>query len=169
MSNTLSELGIEIKGTVPKNNFIIEWATEMAKMCKPNCIEFLNGSDDEEKRLIREALKSGELIELNQEKLPGCYLHRSAHNDVARTEELTFVCTEKEEDVGPTNNWMLPKDAYKKLTEIFDGSMKGRTMYVIPFLMGPPKSIFNKVGIELTDSIYVVLNMHKMTRMGKIA
>jgi len=169
MSNTLSELGIEIKGTVPKNNFIIEWATEMAKMCKPNCIEFLNGSDDEEKRLIREALKSGELIELNQEKLPGCYLHRSAHNDVARTEELTFVCTEKEEDVGPTNNWMLPKDAYKKLTEIFDGSMKGRTMYVIPFLMGPPKSIFNKVGIELTDSLYVVLNMHKVTRMGKIA
>jgi len=109
------------------------------------------------------------LIELNQKKLPGCYLHRSALNDVARTEKLTFICSEKEGDAGPTNNWMAPDQAYAKLRPIYDGCMKGRTMYVVPFLMGPKGSSFSKVGIEITDSLYVALNMGMMTRMGNVA
>lgn len=141
----------------------------MAAMCKPDQIQWLDGSEQEEKKLIKEALKIGDLIKLNQEKMPGCYLHRSAHNDVARAEQLTFICTKKEEDAGPTNNWMAPIKAYGKLEKIFNGSMKGRTMYVVSFLMGPKGSKFCKVGVELTDSVYVALNMRKMTRMGKIA
>lgn len=101
--------------------------------------------------------------------MPGCYLHRSAHNDVARVERLTYICTEKQEDAGPTNNWMTPNEAYGKLKKIFNGAMKGRTMYVVPFLMGRKGSEFCKVGVEITDSVYVALNMRKMTRMGKVA
>ena len=108
-------------------------------------------------------------MELNQKALPGCYLHRSAHNDVARTENLTFICSTTREEAGPTNNWMAPAEAYAKLGAIFDGSMKGRTMYVIPFLMGPKGSPFSKVGVELTDSVYVALNMRIMTQAGKVA
>jgi GTP-dependent phosphoenolpyruvate carboxykinase len=110
-----------------------------------------------------------ELIELNQQKLPGCYLHRSATHDVARTEHLTFVCTREQDDAGPNNNWMAPDDARAKLTPLFSGSMKGRTMYVVPFLMGPPGSRFSKVGVEITDSKYVVLSMRIMTRVGQVA
>ena len=106
-----------------------------------------------------EACSTGEMIKLNEEKLPGCYLHRSAVNDVARVEGRTFICTRKEEDAGPTNNWMDPKEAYEKLGKLFDGAMKGRTMYVIPYCMAHVGSPFAKVGIELTDSIYVVLSM----------
>ncbi len=157
------------KEKMPSNEHVIKWVNEMAAMCKPDKIQYLDASEEEEKELIEEALRVGDLIKLNQEKMPGCYLHRSAQNDVARTEKLTFVCTQKEEDAGPTNNWMAPADAYKKLAEIYDGSMKGRTMYVVPFLMGPKGSMFCKVGFELTDSVYVALNMRKMTRMGKIA
>jgi phosphoenolpyruvate carboxykinase (GTP) len=119
--------------------------------------------------LIRECLASGELIELNQAKLPGCYLHRSAPHDVARTEHLTFVCTEREEDAGPNNNWMAPGEAKAKLTGLFTGAMSGRTMYVVPFLMGPPGSRFSKIGVEITDSKYVVLSMRVMTRAGNVA
>ncbi len=125
------------KEKMPSNEHVIKWVNEMAAMCKPDKIQYLDASEEEEKELIEEALRVGDLIKLNQEKMPGCYLHRSAQNDVARTEKLTFVCTQKEEDAGPTNNWMAPADAYKKLAEIYDGSMKGRTMYVVPFLMGP--------------------------------
>jgi phosphoenolpyruvate carboxykinase (GTP) len=157
------------KEKMPSNEHVIKWVNEMAAMCKPDKIQYLDASEEEEKELIEEALRVGDLIKLSQEKMPGCYLHRSAQNDVARTEKLTFVCTQKEEDAGPTNNWMAPADAYKKLAEIYDGSMKGRTMYVVPFLMGPKGSMFCKVGFELTDSVYVALNMRKMTRMGKIA
>lgn len=152
-----------------KNKHVLNWVNKMALMCKPDKIQWLDGSKKEEKELIKEALRVGDLIELNQKKMPGCYLHRSAHNDVARAEQLTYICTEKEEDVGPTNNWMTPIEAYKKLEKIFNGSMKGRTMYVVPFLMGPKGSSFCKVGVEITDSVYVALNMRKMTRMGKIA
>ncbi|MDD5645477.1 MAG: phosphoenolpyruvate carboxykinase (GTP), partial [bacterium] len=112
-------------------------------------------------------LKTGELIRLNQKKLPGCFLHRTAINDVARTENLTFICTSKKEDAGPNNNWMPPAKAYKKAGAIFKNSMKGRTMYVIPFSMGPVGSPFSKIGVELTDSIYVCLNMRIMTRIGQ--
>ena len=125
------------------------------------------GSEAEKDQLTAESVASGELIALNQQKLPGCYLHRSAPHDVARTEHLTFVCTERQDDAGPNNNWMPPDEASAKLTPLFTGSMKGRTMYVVPFLMGPKGSRFSKVGVEITDSRYVVLSMRIMTRMGR--
>ena len=151
------------------NNAVLEWVQEIAKLCKPDKLFWCDGSEEEKQELIQEATRMGDLEALNQEKLPGCYLHRSNPNDVARTEELTFICTRNKEDVGPTNNWMDPQEAYRKLGVIFDGSMKGQTMYIVPFIMGHPGSPFSKVGIEITDSVYVALNMRIMTRMGKVA
>ncbi|MBN2377471.1 MAG: phosphoenolpyruvate carboxykinase (GTP) [Sedimentisphaerales bacterium] len=143
------------------------WIDEMAKMCQPDDIVLIDGSDTQKADLTKQACDTGEIIELDQEKLPGCLYHRTAVNDVARTENLTFICTSKKEDAGPNNNWMKPADGYKRAAEIFKGSMKGRTMYVIPFSMGPVGSEFSKIGVELTDSIYVVLNMLIMTRAGQ--
>ena len=145
----------------------LSWVKEMAEMCCPEEIVWVDGSEEEKKRLEEEAFATGELIELNQQKWPGCVYHRTNPNDVARTEELTFICTTLKEDAGPTNNWMSPLTAYRKASEIFKGSMKGRTMYVIPFSMGPLGSPFSKIGIEITDSIYVVLNMRTMTIIGE--
>jgi phosphoenolpyruvate carboxykinase (GTP) len=139
----------------------------MAFLCKPDRIVWIDGSEEEKKRLEDEAVATGEVIRLNQEKFPGCLYHRTAVNDVARTEHLTFICTKKKEDAGPTNNWMSPRDAYRKASGYFRGAMKGRTMYVVPFSMGPVGSPFSKIGVELTDSIYVVLNMRIMTRIGQ--
>ncbi|HEY1232322.1 MAG TPA: phosphoenolpyruvate carboxykinase (GTP) [Candidatus Binatia bacterium] len=156
-------------GTVPTNPHIQKWVKDMAAMCQPDDIHWCDGSEEEKENLTSVALKSGDLISLNQKKLPGCYLHRSALNDVARTENLTFICTEEREDAGPNNNWMAPAESYDKLGKIFSGAMRGRTLYVIPFLMGPASSPFSKVGIQVTDSVYVVLNMRLMTRMGRIA
>ena len=147
----------------------LKWIDEMAKLCKPDNVVFCDGSAEEKEQLERERFETGELQQLDQEKLPGCVYHRTAQNDVARTEHLTFICTSKKEDAGPNNNWMEPSEAYAKVGAMFDGSMKGRTMYVVPFLMGVAGSPFTKVGIELTDSKYVVLNMRIMTRMGQIA
>ena len=152
-----------------KHSGIRKWVDDVAAMTRPDRILFCDGSDSEKNELIQESLKSGELIELNQQKMPGCYLHRSAPHDVARTEHLTFVCTAEKEDAGPNNNWMAPADATAKLTPLFAGSMKGRTMYVVPFLMGPPGSRFSKVGVEISDSKYVVLSMRIMTRVGQPA
>ena len=149
-----------------KHKKLEAWVNKMAKMCRPDKIVLIDGSEEQKKQLEEEACYSGELIKLNQEKLPGCLYHRTAPNDVARTEHLTLICTKKKQDAGPTNNWMKPRDAYAKASKIFKGSMKGRTMYVIPFSMGPVGSPFSKVGVELTDSIYVVLNMLIMTRVG---
>ena len=146
-----------------------QWVDDISRLTKPDAVVFCDGSEAERQRLIRECLASGELIELNQETLPGCYLHRSAPHDVARTEHLTFVCTRTREEAGPNNNWMDPDEAVAKLTPLFDGAMRGRTMFVVPFLMGPPGSRFTKIGVEITDSRYVVLNMRAMTRMGRIA
>ncbi|PIU41643.1 MAG: phosphoenolpyruvate carboxykinase (GTP) [Candidatus Omnitrophica bacterium CG07_land_8_20_14_0_80_42_15] len=143
-----------------------KWVEEQARLTKPDKIHWCDGSEEEKLKLERECVEEGELIELNQEKLPGCFLHRTAINDVARTEHLTFICTKKKKDAGPTNNWMSPREAYAKARAIFSGSMKGRTMYVIPFSMGPVGSPFSKIGVELTDSRYVVLNMRIMTRIG---
>ncbi len=151
------------------NKKVLAWIEEMAKLCKPDRLYWCSGSEEEKRELLKEAVRVGDLEALNQEKLPGCYLHRSAQNDVARTEHLTFICTQHQEDAGPTNNWMDPKEAYQKLGAIFDGAMRGRTLYVVPFIMGQPGSPFSKVGIELTDSLYVALNMRIMTRMGKVA
>jgi phosphoenolpyruvate carboxykinase (GTP) len=143
------------------------WVQEMAGMCQPDKIVWIDGGDAQRDQLTAEAVASGELIKLNQKKHPGCYYHRTAKNDVARTEHLTYICTPKQEDAGPTNNWMSPEDGYRRAGEIFKGSMKGRTMYVIPFSLGPVGSVFSKYGVELTDSIYVVLNMLIMVRCGQ--
>jgi phosphoenolpyruvate carboxykinase (GTP) len=151
------------------NSAIRKWVSEIEALTRPSAVVYCDGSDDEKRRLISECLQSGELIELNQDKLPGCYLHRSAPHDVARTEHLTFISTSDEHDAGPTNNWMDPTVARDKLTPLFKGAMEGRTMFVVPFLMGPPGSPYSKVGIEITDSRYVVLNMRIMTRVGKVA
>jgi phosphoenolpyruvate carboxykinase (GTP) len=143
-----------------------KWVNDMAAMCQPDSIAWCDGSEEEHQLLTAQAVKSGELIQLNQKKLPGCYLHRTAANDVARTEHLTYICTSFQGDAGPNNNWMSPREAYAKARGYFTGAMKGRTMYVLPFAMGPVGSPFSKIGVELTDSIYVVLNMRIMTRMG---
>lgn len=150
-----------------KNIKLLQWVDEMAALTKPEKVVWIDGSEEQLEGLRKEAMATGELIKLNEEKLPGCYLHRSALNDVARVEQRTFICTSTEDGAGPTNNWMSPKEAYAKLGKLFDGAMKGRTMYVIPYSMGPIGSEFSKIGIELTDSIYVVVSMAIMTRIGK--
>jgi phosphoenolpyruvate carboxykinase (GTP) len=148
---------------------LAEWVAECARLTQPDRIEWCDGSERERRRLIEEAVVSGVLIPLNHEKRPNCYLHRSNPNDVARTEDVTFVCTPTPEDAGITNNWMAPDAAYAKLRALLAGSMAGRTMYVIPYVMGPLGSPFAKVGVEITDSIYVALSMRIMTRMGASA
>src|ERR1041384_4364891 len=148
---------------------IESWVNEVAALTKPDKIYWCDGSEAENKRLTEQMLADSTLHKLNEKEYPGCYLHRSNVNDVARTEHLTFICTKNKEDVGPTNNWMAPEDAKNKVRPLFDGAMRGRTMYVIPYLMGPTGSPFSKVGVEVTDSPYVVANMRIMTRMGRIA
>ena len=148
---------------------IEKWVNEISALTNPDRVVYCDGSEREANQLTEECLATGELIALNQQKLPGCYLHRSASHDVARTEHLTFISTLEKEDAGPNNNRMAPDDARTKLTPLFKGAMKGRTMYVVPFLMGPPGSRFSKVGVEITDSKYVVLNMRIMTRVGAVA
>ena len=149
------------------NKHVLKWVDEMVALTKPAKVVWIDGSNEQLEALRAEACSTGEMIKLNEEKLPGCYLHRSAINDVARVEGRTFICTRKQEDAGPTNNWMDPKEAYDKLGKLFDGAMAGRTMYVIPYCMAHVGSPFAKVGIELTDSIYVVLSMAIMTRIGQ--
>ncbi len=151
------------------NTTLFEWVGEMAKLTQPDHIVWCDGSDAERRRLTEHAVATGVLKPLDPKKRPGCYLSRSSPNDVARVEHLTFICTPTKEEAGPTNNGMAPADAYAKLGKLFDGSMKGRTMYVVPYVMGPVDSPFSKVGVELTDSVYVVLNMRIMTRMGRAA
>ena len=149
------------------NKYVLEWVKEMAEMTQPDEIVWVDGSEEQLEAIRREAMSTGELIKLNEEKLPGCYLHRSAINDVARVEDRTFICSHRQEDAGPTNNWKDPKEMYAMLKELYTGAMKGRKMYVIPYSMGVVGSPFAKYGIELTDSIYVVVSMAIMTRVGK--
>ena len=151
---------------ITNNKSVNAWIEEMKNLTNPDSVVLIDGSEELNERLRAEALKSGELIQLNQDKLPGCYLHRTAINDVARVEDRTFICAKTKEAAGPTNNWMDPKEAYDMLYSIAKGSYAGRTMYVIPYSMGPVGSEFSKIGIELTDSIYVVMNMIIMTRVG---
>src|SRR5579859_7083876 len=145
------------------------WVDEVAALTRPAQIHWCDGSDAEYQQLVQQMLQTGDLIELNQQTHPGCYLHRSSPSDVARVEHLTFVCTKDEVDAGPNNHWMAPADAHTKMDALFDGCMEGRTMYVIPYCMGPIDSPLARCGVEITDSPYVVANMRTMTRMGKAA
>src|ERR1700692_1563019 len=151
------------------NKALIAWIEDTAKLCEPDQVFWCDGSEQEKEFLTAEAVTKGVLIKLNQEKLPGCYYHRSNPNDVARVEQCTYICSETQQEAGPTNHWAEPKEMYQKLQGLCRGAMRGRTLYVVPYLMGPPGSPLTKVGIELTDSIYVVLSMRIMTRMGNIA
>ncbi len=151
------------------NQALLAWVEDQIKVCDPDCVFWCDGSDQEREFLTAEAVARGVLIRLDQKKLPGCYYHRSNPNDVARVEQCTYICTETRDEAGPTNNWAPPEEMYRKLEGLCRGAMRGRTMYVVPYLMGPPGSPLSKVGIELTDSLYVVLNMRIMTRMGQIA
>ncbi|MFT3841401.1 MAG: phosphoenolpyruvate carboxykinase (GTP) [Myxococcaceae bacterium] len=151
------------------NKHLLDWVGQMAAMCTPDQVVWCDGSDAERKRITEFCVSKGILLPLNPQKNPNSYLHRSNPNDVARVEHLTFICTRTKEAAGPTNNWMAPDEAYAKLKGLFQGSMKGRTLYVVPYVMGPLGSEHSKVGIEITDSPYVVLNMGIMTRMGKAA
>lgn len=156
------------------NSNVLKWVDEMIALCKPEKVVWIDGSEEQLKALTEEvtSLPDGDpnkMYYLNQEKLPGCLYHRTAVNDVARVEDRTFICTRNKEDAGPTNNWCDPQEMYAKLRPMYDGVMKGQTMYIIPYSMGPVASPISKVGVEITDSIYVVLNMNIMTRMGKAA
>ena len=162
LKNQNIERGIEMT----QNKFVLNWIDEMAALTCPDKIVWIDGTEAQAEALRAEACSTGEMIKLNQELLPNCYLHRTAVNDVARVEGRTFICTSKKEDAGNINNWMAPEECYAKLSKLYRGAMKGRTMYVIPYSMSIVGSPFAKYGIELTDSIYVVLNMLIMTRVG---
>ena len=148
------------------NKSILQWIEENVALCQPDKVVWIDGSDEQRDALRAEACSTGEMIKLNEEKCPGCYLHRTAVNDVARVESRTFICTRKKEDAGNINNWIDPAECYERLTKLYRGSMKGKTMYIIPYSMGIVGSEFAKYGLEITDSIYVVLNMLIMTRVG---
>ncbi len=146
-----------------------QWVDEVAKLTRPDRIVWCDGSEEEYNTLVEGMLRDGTLIRLNERTYPDCYLHRSHLSDVARTEQLTFICSQRKEDAGPTNNWMAPQDARERIGKLFDGSMRGRPMYVVPYIMGPVASPYSKVGVEVTDSAYVAASMQIMTRMGKVA
>jgi len=155
--------------SMTKSRTLAEFVAESARLTEPDRIVWCDGSEAEKERFEKQAVEAGVLIPLNQQKRPRCYLHRSNPNDVARTEQLTFICTQTKKEAGPTNYWMAPDEAYAKMRAWLKGSMRGRTMYVVPYVLGPIGSPFSKLGVEITDSIYVALNMRIMTRMGKAA
>jgi phosphoenolpyruvate carboxykinase (GTP) len=155
----------EIRVAIPLET----WVDEAAKLTKPARVVYCDGSEAEYQRMIAEMLRSGDSLALNEKTFPNCYLHRSSPNDVARTEHLTFMCSPEKEEAGPTNNWMDPGEAKRKVGALLDGAMHGRTMYVVPYVMGPANSPISKVGVEVTDSPYVVASMRIMSRMGRVA
>jgi len=154
---------------VTSNQILKQWIEEVSELTRPDNVHWCTGSAEENQQFVERMLATGEFIELNQETNPGCYLHRSDSSDVARVEHLTFICTSNEEDAGPNNLWMDPTEAKAKMRDLYDGCMQGRTMYVIPYCMGPIDSPLSRCGVEITDSMYVVANMRMMTRMGSAA
>ncbi len=155
----LSELSPEVAG----------WVSSVRELTQPRAVHWCDGSEREIRELTAQMLRDGELISLNREQFPGCHLSRSQPNDVARVEHLTYICTPRQEDAGPNNNWMEPGEAHAKMRNLFRGCMKNRTLYVVPYCMGPLSSPLSRCGVEITDSPYVVLNMSLMTRMGRAA
>ena len=151
------------------NQPVSAWVDEVAKLTQPDTVYWCDGSDAEFQMLERQLVARKELLPLNANTNPGCFLSRSHPSDVARVEHLTFVCTRNKDDAGPNNNWMAPEQAHRQMDELFRGCMKGRTLYVVPYCMGPIDSPFSRCGVEITDSAYVVLNMRLMTRMGRPA
>jgi len=149
------------------NKELQNWVDQVAQLTSPAEVHWCDGSNQEYQNFIVQMLDSGDLLKLNHETFPNCYLHRSDQTDVARVEHLTFICTSKQEDAGPNNNWMDPDEAHSKLDNLFKDCMSGRTMYIIPYCMGPIDSVYSRCGVEITDSPYVVANMFLMTRMGK--
>ena len=152
--------------TNTSNTALVEWVAAVAELAEPDQIQWCTGSDEESRELTELLLETGGFKELNPETHPNCYLHLSDPQDVARVEQLTFICTDEKEDAGPNNNWMSPADGHAKMDELFKGAMRGRTMYIIPYCMGPIDSPLSRCGVEITDSPYVVANMRIMTRMG---
>ncbi len=165
-SNSLSAA---TQGSPVTNAHVRAWIAECAALLRPDRVYYCNGTAAERAMLYEQGVADGTFIKLNPQKWPGCYYHRSNSNDVARTEHLTFICTPSRDVAGPTNNWMKDKEAYAKLKLLYDGCMKGRTMYVVPFVMGPIGSPLAKVGVQITDSIYVAVSMGLVTRMGEVA
>jgi phosphoenolpyruvate carboxykinase (GTP) len=155
--------------TMSRHQALDAWIADIAALARPDRVVWIEGTPEERERLIEDAVSWGEVERLNPDKFPGCLYHRSDPSDVARTEELTFICSSSKEDAGPTNHWMAPEEGYRRARAILKDSMRGRTMYVIPFSMGLPGSEFSKIGVQLTDSLYVVLNMLIMTRAGRAA
>ncbi len=151
------------------NSHLLEWVKAVERTARPDRVHWCDGSEAEAHRLAESMLRDGTLIGLNEAKFPGCYLHRSHPSDVARTEHLTFICSDTKEEAGPTNNWMAPAEARERVWKLYDGAMRGRTLYVVPYVMGPLGSPLSKVGVEITDSPYVALSMRIMTRMGSAA
>ena len=159
----------KLGSVTPKNHHLLSWVKEVSTLTQPDQIFWVDGSEAEKSFLLNDAVNQGVLIALNQEKLPGCYYHRSNPNDVARVEQCTYICTPAKDPAGPTKHWAAPREMHERLRGMLQGAMKGRTMYVVPYLMGPPGSPLTKIGVEITDSLYVVLNMRIMSRMGQVA